>query len=143
MLGRKTYTRQELDHGQQAINGQLAAYDELRKTVGNGKASRALAEFDSRFFNALLLTLDRLFVHRLAGPNYEGKDGNALNEVRIIVDSLISNDGKMRADKQIKLTPEKSVTGLEVGDSVVLTREQLGRLSEAFFSELERRFLEG
>ena len=136
MLGRKNYTQEEVATGKATIERQLAAYDALEGATANG-AREAFAE---RFFNNLLLALDRYYVHRLAGPNYEGKDGNPLNEVRIICDSLITNGGKMRADKQIKLPPEKSLAGLAVGDEIVLTREQFERLSQGFFAELERRF---
>ena len=88
----------------------------------------------------MTLVLDRYFVHRLPGADYEGKDGNPLNEVRIICDSLITNNGVMRSDKQIKLAPERSVVGLKVGDPIRLTQADFERLSLAFISELERRF---
>jgi hypothetical protein len=52
-----------------------------------------------------------------------------------------NNNGIMRADKQIKLLPERSVLGLHVGDRIRITGEQFERLSAAFFDELERRFL--
>ena len=89
----------------------------------------------------MALVLDCYFVHRLSGPNYEGKDGNPLNEVRMIVDSLISHKGIMRSDKQLKLSPERSVLGIDVGDQIKLTEADFKRLSGAFFDELERRFL--
>jgi hypothetical protein len=91
----------------------------------------------------MALVLDRLFVHRLSGPDYEGKDGNPLNEVRIIVDSLISHGGKMRADNKIKLSPDTSLVGLHVGDTIKLSEDDFTRLSKAFFDELARRFLKG
>jgi hypothetical protein len=89
----------------------------------------------------MVLVLDRLYVHRFAGPKYEGKDGNPLNEVRIIADSLMTNGGVMRADNQIKLPPEKSVVGLDVGDTIKLGEDDFERLAGAFFTELEKRFL--
>jgi hypothetical protein len=58
-----------------------------------------------------------------------------------VCDSLITNSGLMRGDKQIKLTPEHSVLGLDVGDPVRLSGAQFERLAAAFFAELERRFL--
>jgi hypothetical protein len=140
MLGRKNYSQDEIATGRAAIERQLAAYDSLVEALPKSRRSTADALGDE-FFNNLLLALDRYYVHRLAGPNYEGKDGNPLNEVRIICDSLMSNGRTMRADKQIKLPPEKSVVGLAVGDEIVLTRDQFTRLSDAFFAELERRFL--
>ena len=88
----------------------------------------------------MALVLDRYFVHRLPGVDYEGKDGNPLNEVRIVCDSLMNNNGTLRGDKQIKLTPERSILKLRVGDPIRLTGAEFERLSAAFFAELERRF---
>lgn len=145
MQGRKNYTQEEIDQGRTAVSQQLAAYRELVKAIADAAsdptAGSALESFKALFFNNMTLVLDRYFVHRFAGPNYEGKDGNPLNEVRIICDSLMSNNGIMRGDKQIKLVPERSVLKLNVGDSIRLTEPEFERLSAAFFAELERRFL--
>ncbi len=145
MLGRKSYTRDEVDQGKAALDQQLAAYKKLAKAVASGttdkKTSSALESFEALFFNNMTLVLDRFFVHRLPGADYEGKDGNPLNEVRIICDSLINNHGIMRGDKQIKLTPERSVVKLNVGDPIRLNGAQFKSLSAAFFAELERRFM--
>jgi len=100
----------------------------------------ALHDLPEIAFNNMTLLLDRYFVHRLPGADYEGKDGNPLNEVRIVCDSLMNNNGIMRGDKQIKLTPERSVLKLNVGDPIKLTEEDFERLSAAFFVELKRRF---
>src|SRR6266516_3169929 len=144
MLGRKAYTQEEIDHGKMALEEQLGAYRRLVKAVGSVTTDKevdaAFESFEALFFNNMTLVLDRYFVHRLPGADYEGKDGNPLNEVRIICDSLMNNDGVMRGDKQIKLTPERSVLKLNIGDPISLTDEEFERLSTAFFAELERRF---
>jgi hypothetical protein len=44
----------------------------------------------------------------------------------------MNHKGIMRSDKQIKLSPEKSVVKLNVGDSIRLTEAEFERLSEAF-----------
>jgi hypothetical protein len=44
-----------------------------------------------------VLLLDHMFVHRLSGA--EGKDGNPLNEVRVLVNSLLYNGGKLQITK--------------------------------------------
>jgi acetyl-CoA carboxylase carboxyltransferase component len=145
MQGRKNYTKEEIEQGRTAISQQLAAYQELAvaadSVAGETTTKSAQEPFEALFFNNMTLVLDRYFVHRLAGADYEGKDGNPLNEVRIVADSLITNNGIMRGDKQIKLAPERSVLGLNVGDRIKLTGEQFERLSAAFFNELEHRFL--
>lgn len=145
MLGRKNYTQKEIDQGKAALNQQLVAYKKLVKaatsTTTNKKIDSAVESFEALFFNNMTLVLDRYFVHRLPGADYEGKDGNPLNEVRIVCDSLMNNNGIMRGDKQIKLTPERSVLKLNVGDPIKLTEEEFKRLSGAFFVELKRRFL--
>ena len=46
------------------------------------------------FFNNIALVLDRYFVHRIR--IVAGKDGNALNEVEMICDSLMKNNWVLR-----------------------------------------------
>jgi hypothetical protein len=124
MLGRKDYTRKELDDGRARIDEQL----------------RTLAKFEREFFVNLLLTLDRLYVHRLRSST--GKDGNPLNEVELIVDSLLNNDGVFRVDnKSIKYKPEESVSGLAVGDRIELDRAGFEELYGAFMADLEAKFV--
>jgi hypothetical protein len=137
MLGRKNYTKEEIEHGKKALNEQLTAYKKLAKATDGA----ALTLFNEHFFNNMTLVMDRYFVHRLPGADYEGKDGNPLNEVRVIVDSLITNNGIMRSDNQIKLTPEASVLGINIGDTIKLSEQDFERLSGSFFAELRRRFL--
>ncbi len=138
MLGRKSYTREELDHGRSAVARQLDAYDNL---VGGlpPASDGAREDFEGRFFNDMTLVLDRYFVHRLRGA--AGKDGNPLNEVELICESLINNDGVLRGNNVVKYVPAGSVVKLELGDRIHLTRDQFDRLSTAFFAELEQRFL--
>ena len=144
MLGRKNYTQEEIDQGKAALDQHLAAYRRLATalagTPADKKVGSALESFEAVFFNNLTLVLDHYFVHRLSGKDYEGKDGNPLNEVRVLCDSLISNDGKLRADNQINLASEKSVLKLHPGDPIRLTEADFKRLSTAFFAELQRRF---
>jgi hypothetical protein len=78
-------------------------------------------------------------VHRIRAVT--GKDGNALNEVELLTESLISNDGVMRANNVIKLVPDQSITKVQFGEPIKLTLDQFERLSAAFFAELESKFL--
>jgi hypothetical protein len=142
MLGRKTYTQEELDQAQSAIDQQLAAYKKLVKAIDGAtadpKVRSALDAFEPLFFNNLTLALDRPFVHRVRPV--AGKDGNPLNEVELIADSLINNDGVLRGNNVIKLVPEQSVLTIGIGDRIRLSAAQFERLSAAFFSELRSRF---
>jgi hypothetical protein len=86
----------------------------------------------------MVLALDEYFVHRLRGQ--EGKDGNPANEVRLLAASIIENDGRLVADKQIKLPPESSVLGLAAGDEIWIDADAFRRLADGFFAEVEQRF---
>ena len=144
MLGRKNYAAEEIDQAKGALDRQVSADDQLIDAISGvaeePKVKAACESFESQFFNNLTLFLYRYLVHRLPGADFEGKDGNPLNEVRIVCDSLITNKGKLRADKQIKLAPERSVLKLKVGDSISLTETGFDRLTRAFLPELKRRF---
>jgi hypothetical protein len=138
----KRYSREYIDACRARVDADLRAY---RKQVGSSPTK----EFESRFFNDQVLLLDYMFVHRLSG--IEGKDGNPLNEVRVLCNSLLYNQGKVQVEKRpgwpnsavsgLKLPPEKSVLKLEAGDEVKLSEADFMRLAEAFFSEMERRYL--
>src|ERR1035441_251015 len=89
------------------------------------------------FFNNMVLVLDRYFVHRLRMVT--GKDGNPLNEVEMLWDSLMNNDGILRGSNVIKLIPDQSVLKLSIGDPIRITEEEFERLSSAFFAEKDAR----
>jgi hypothetical protein len=90
------------------------------------------------FFNDLVFVLDGFFMHRTRAV--EGKNGNPLNEVRVLCMSMLENGGRLGVDKTIKLKPESSVLGLSEGDEIRLTAEQFGTLADAYFAELDSRF---
>jgi hypothetical protein len=81
----------------------------------------------------------------------EGKDGNPLNEVRVLCNSLLFNRGKLQVEKlpdwpnsagsSLKLPPDKSVLKLKAGDTIALTHAEFVRLADAFFAEIEKRYL--
>src|SRR5712691_3116752 len=141
MLGMKTYKRDYIKACRARVDADVRAY---RKQVGKTPAKA----FEGRFFNDEVLLLDYMFVHRLTG--IEGKDGNPLNEVRVLCNSILLNNGKLQVDRLpgwpnsassgIKLPPEKSVLKLKAGDEVRLSEADFERLSKAFFAELEKRF---
>lgn len=138
MLGRKTYSQEELDRGRSAIDRQLARYRALVDDLPAGSTSRA--DFEAEFLNNLVLVLDRFYVHRLRGV--AGKDTNPLNEVAMIAESVVVADGVLTSGTIAKYVPEKAVVQLKVGDRIRLSLDDVERLAAAFFAELERRYLE-
>jgi hypothetical protein len=133
MLGRNSYSKEYVDACRTKIAAQVSAYKKL------AKAAKAPAEtFAPVFFNNLVIELEALFVHRIRGK--EGKDGNALNEVRVLANSMMLNDDKFAADTQIKLDPAKSILGYKVGDPIRLGESDFTKLAESFFTEIERRY---
>lgn len=141
MLGMKNYSKDYIDACKKRVDANVKAW---RKQAGK----EPVAEFEWRYFNDQALLLDYMFVHRLSGA--EGKDGNPLNEVRILCNSILLNDGKLQVEKLagwpnsavsgLKLPAEKSVLKLKNGDPVRLTEADFAKLSKAFFAELEKKF---
>lgn len=143
MLGRNSYTQDELDHARTAVDQQLAAYRTLVKTIDGAtsdpKVASALAAFEPLFLNSMTLALDRFFVHRVRAVS--GKDGNPLNEVELMTDSLLNDNGVLRGNNVIKLIPEQSVVKLQIGERILLSADKFERLSNAFLAEIESRFV--
>jgi hypothetical protein len=140
MLGRKTYTREELENARTVIDAQLAAWRALAEAAdGSPKAAAALEAMEPLLFNNMALVLDRYFVHRLRSVT--GKDGNPLNEVELLSESLMNNDGVLRGNNVVKFVPERSVTGLEPGERIRLGADDFERLARAFLADLEAKFV--
>jgi hypothetical protein len=137
----KTYPKKYIAACRERVEENLRAY---RKQVGKSPAK----DFEARYFSDQVLLLDFMFVHRLA--TVEGKDGNALNQVRVLCNSLLLNDGKLQVDKLpgwpnsagsgIKLSADTTIVKLAPGDEVKLTEADFVKLSKAFFAEIEKRY---
>lgn len=131
MLAANKYPNDDVDACRRRVALQISTYQGVKGASG-------IASFEHQFFNNMVLVLDYLFVHRTR--TLELKDGNPLNEVRVVCNSLLQNDGLMGKDNSIKLDPAKSVLGLHVGEEILIDEPAFERLSEAFFAELERKF---
>lgn len=126
----KTYTQDYVDAARARTARQAATF----------VAETAITpEFESVFFNNLLVVLDAAFVHRSAEVVLG--DGNPLNEVKLIVASLLENDEKLGAGSQIVISPQDSVLGLVEGESIRLDRGSFMKLAAAFFADLEAKFV--
>jgi len=145
MLGVRNYTQDYIDGCRSRVDADLTAYQNLvagaRKNLASNKAplNAAIEAFEAVFFNNMVLILDHFFVHRLR--TVEGKDGNPLNEVRVLGDSLMHNNGVMAADKSIKLSSARSVLKYQVGDEIKLNEADFLLISETFFAEIQRKYL--
>lgn len=135
MLGVAKYPKEYVAESKKAIKAQVAAYKKFAATSNDEKAA---AKFEPIYFNNLALVMDHHFLHRLR--KVEGKDGNALNEMRSISNSLMENGGVLAPESTFKLDPEKSVLGLAPGDKIAITAAEFAKLSRAFFAEIEAKF---
>jgi hypothetical protein len=149
MLGMKTYPQKYIDACRQRVDADVAAYGKLASSArSKGASAKALASLEATFFNNLVLVLDYLFVHRLR--TVEGKDGNPLNEVRILCNSMLHNDNVLtfrrpptepgNASTGLRLVPHDSVLSYDEGDDITLTEAEFGLLAKAFFAEIESKY---
>ena len=134
MLMASSYPQVYIDACRASFAARVAAYDALTKDA-TGPAAEA---FEPAFFGALLLALDHCFCHR--GRGMEGKDGNPLNEARVLCNSLMEHGGTMTADKSVRLKPEASLLGYAPGDQIVLRRDDFVHMADGFLAEIERRY---
>ncbi|MFI5046519.1 MAG: hypothetical protein ACHQIG_05605 [Acidimicrobiia bacterium] len=134
MLAENTYPRAYVDDCRAMVERELAAY---RKVAG-AKAATGRMALEPLFCRSLVLVLDRCFVHRTRAR--EGKDGNPMNEVRLLCSSILEHDGVFTGEKVIKWVPEASVLGYAVGDAISIDVDGAERLAGAFFDAIEASF---
>jgi hypothetical protein len=144
MLSTNSYTQNYLDDCREKVDLQLSTYKNMVTTVrkqNDSELNSVIESFETNFFNHMVLVLDHYFVNR--SRTIELKDGNPLNEVRILCDSIMLYDNKMTKDtKSMKYDPTKSVLKYKIGDEIKLKEEDFELLFKAFFSEMERKFIE-
>src|SRR5690349_13309320 len=126
MLSIASYDRTYVELCRGKIDASVEAFRALKREAGGAKA---MAAFETEYFNGLVMVLDHYFDHRARAS--EGKDGNALNEVRMLCNSFMQGDGKLLPDTQIKLNPAKSVLGLAAGDRIAIDEAGFAKLADA------------
>ncbi|MCW2598880.1 MAG: hypothetical protein JWM02_709 [Frankiales bacterium] len=158
MLCTNSYPKDYVEEGRARADAQVAAYQQLaavaRKNTARGEAAlnAAIESFDAVFYNNMVLTLETYFTHR--SRTIEGKDGNPLNEVRLLCNSMTRNDSiftlsashatwnaTLKSDKTIKYRPEESVLAYKPGDEIKLSESDFVRLAAAYFATIEGKFM--
>lgn len=144
MLSVNKYTQEYINECRSKVSAQIKAYDNLIDAARKDTSSReshldsAMKAFEISFFSNMVLVLDNLFSNR--SRTMEKKDGNPLNEVRLICNSILNNHGRLLPDKSIKLDTGKSVLKLRSGDEISIDEKGFVRISDAFFNEIEDKF---
>jgi hypothetical protein len=133
MLAVTSYKTDYVEDCRAGAKAQLAAFRTLMK-----QAPAAAAKFAPGYFITQVLALDHFFLHRQR--SFEGKAGGALNELRMLCDSIKENDGVMAANATIKFDAGKSATGIAVGQRILLDDKMFERLSDAVFAEIEAKY---
>lgn len=110
-----------------------------RESLGAAIEELRRVEAGSAAWNQLAVALTRWF--ELRNPKLEGREGNPMNEVRTIAESVIEHGAVMTVPRGIKLTPEESVLGFAEGEEISLDGDALERLLDAFLAEVEERLL--
>ena len=103
MLAVTSYSPDHVAACRNRIAADVAAYE----------AAGPSSALDPVFYGMMVMALDRWFVHRQR--SIEGKDGNALNEVRVLSDSIVGHGGMLVVEKTIKLTPADVRAGDRAG----------------------------
>ena len=132
MTDRTTYTSDEVESCRDNCDALIAAW-------GANEVDDSTLE--SLVFGQAVVVLHTWFGHRRR--ELEGDDGNALNEVRVIADSIVDNDAVLRVEGPITWVPERTVLRLDVGDDVQITANGFERLTAAYLAAIESTYPEG
>jgi hypothetical protein len=142
MLAVNTFPKDYIAACRANIDRQLGAHRRLINAA-QGQAptpspQSVTSEFDLLFFRNLIVLLDAMFVHRTRAR--EGKDGNPLNEVRMLCESVLQSSGVLAANSSIKYYPTQTVLGLRIGDDIRIGEAEFTRLAQVFFAEIDTKF---
>lgn len=134
MLCMNSYPKAYIENSQHRLDRQIADYRKLRLP-----RTEATAAFEKQFLRHMLLALEHYFCHR--SRTREKKDGNPLNELRMLCTSIMESDGRLASDSTIQYDVGLAVLQLDIGDRIDLDVEDFQALSRAVFADLQRKFM--
>jgi hypothetical protein len=146
MLAVNTYSKDYIQSCLTHLETQLTHYKNLvtlakRCVSTQPNIEDAIAHFDNSYYNSLVILIDSYFAQR--AHNKEGKDANSLHEVRILVHSILYNEGKMETPiKEMKIDARNSVLGYKQGEHVEINEKGFIRLYKAFFADIKANYAE-
>jgi len=142
MLYINNYRQEYIDNCRARVDTQFIAYQTVVAASKNQSVinlDTAIKALDPHFYSNMVLALESYFVHRARA--IEKKDGNPLNEVRMLCNSTINNNSILCMDKTIKYDPAKAILKYRIGDEIKLNEAEFIRFASAFFSEIESKYL--
>ena len=128
MLSEKSYDKAYVSACRTRFMDALDSYSALNPVAGSNQP----------VLTHMILALDHYFLHRMRGA--EGKDGNALNEVRMLCNAIKHHGGIMQADSTIKYDSARAILSIPIGDTIMLEPADVRRLADAFFAAIEARY---
>jgi hypothetical protein len=146
MLATSKYSREYIDDCRSRIELQLSTYRNMIAKARHLDKSNdrslhhTIEAFERPFLNNMILLLDAMFVHRTR--TIEGKDGNALHEVRLLCNSILNNNQKMVNESVIKSDKITSILRYNNEDDIRLSITDFEKLYKGFFAEIEKKYLE-
>lgn len=134
MLARTSYDPAQIATARAAFAEMVEGW----RSVAARSEARARAAAEAQVFAQMLVALEGWFVHRARAQ--EGKDGNALHEVRLLALGVTENGGRFPEPGPVRWRPEQSLTGLRPGDPIRMTEALFSKLAEAFLAAMTERF---
>lgn len=144
----KSYSRQYVDDCCLKIEYQIAVFKKFITESVNQKSAagtppdsrflRTLQSFETIFFNNMIVVLDSCFHQR--NRKQEGRDGNPLNEIRLLAISLLYHKERMWFDKNLGLNPATSILKYPEGALIRVRENDFLTICRAFVAEIRCKF---
>jgi hypothetical protein len=131
MLAVNHYSSHYIQDCNKRIARLLERYQAIAQNISDAKA---LAAFETDFYNTLVIVLDAMFMNRLLTKAHHE---TSIYEVRELTTSLLnSEDILLRKDKGTA----SPTLRLKSGASIRLNNEQFMLLAKTYFREIEQQF---